>query len=911
MGTFWPVLLQLIWALQGSTAGNVGCLFNEDLCEQVTEWCFDDGAFGRCIDTEDLTPTSELYRHSLDEEDLGVLEAELQKLIERGYGWSHPHSQCILQGLLYDFQEGMPLDELECDHLKEPELEAALNLPSEEELAYIRFTPSAGDPQSDFADEVYIPHPGDEDIEAQEMGPPPRPSPFRQLYNSPSNFRSGVEVRDLIKAVPGEREIGKRNKIAGTYAALKSKLDNWPDESGEGTDGDDFNFDPIEFTKYIQSALRPSYFFRTVPTTNLVAGSKNRNIADNDDEIEYEVEKERVMVADDDSRGYTEGGNVFQSGEDSLPDLLEKLNGAFGFKRRERLDVKKPGPPYDPAFQDDSTKEGEVNKQQNKSNGQKEHINDFFLHALKSKDWPTKATEKKNIADVLSHPTDYEVIDTDYAYIQFKESIQSWNEGSRLLSSIAEIIHVSNNTFAPPKVDRNELVFKILMNNAGLNASEIAKRIDDYKSEIERKTGVTITATGIGYKHKWPQKMRLDGRSEHEVYVVGVVLVGVLAALALSAAVLYLTRKHGYKLKSHVKSEGEPMSKLYQDLCRARMSTKTPSEKETAPSQRITSLSKESDKDSPSSRSSTSSWSEEPALTNMDVATGQMVLSYMEEHLKNKEMLDTEWTALCAYEADPCATTIAQRAENLQKNRYPHALPYDHARVVLNELSNITGSDYINASTITDHDPRNAAYIVTQGPLPHTAPDLWQMVWEQGCVAMVMLTRLGEADSPLCYHYWPEEGSEMYHVYEVHLVSEHIWCDDYLVRSFYLKNLKTGETRTVTQFHFLSWPEGGVPGSTKPLLEFRRKVNKSFRGRSCPIVVHCSDGVGRSGSYVLLDMVLNRIAKGAKEIDVGATLEHIRDQRGGAVATKQQFQFILQAVADEVQAILKLLPQQP
>ena len=62
----------------------------------------------------------------------------------------------------------------------------------------------------------------------------------------------------------------------------------------------------------------------------------------------------------------------------------------------------------------------------------------------------------------------------------------------------------------------------------------------------------------------------------------------------------------------------------------------------------------------------------------------------------------------------------------------------------------------------------------------------------------------------------------MTYVHKVHLVSEHIWCDDYLVRSFYLKNLKTGETRTVTQFHFLSWPEGGVPGSTKPLLEFRR-----------------------------------------------------------------------------------------
>ena len=85
-----------------------------------------------------------------------------------------------------------------------------------------------------------------------------------------------------------------------------------------------------------------------------------------------------------------------------------------------------------------------------------------------------------------------------------------------------------------------------------------------------------------------------------------------------------------------------------------------------------------------------------------------------------------------------------------------------------------------------------------------------------------MLTRLTEEGKGMCYRYWPGEGSELYHIYEVHLVSEHIWCDDYLVRSFYLKNLRTGETRTVTQFHFLSWPENGVPHSTKALLEFRR-----------------------------------------------------------------------------------------
>lgn len=119
----------------------------------------------------------------------------------------------------------------------------------------------------------------------------------------------------------------------------------------------------------------------------------------------------------------------------------------------------------------------------------------------------------------------------------------------------------------------------------------------------------------------------------------------------------------------------------------------------------------------------------------------------MEDHLKNKGRLDKEWEALCAYEADPCTTGAASQVANAKKNRYQDVLPYDHSRVVLNDASNASGSDYINASTIvrklsliasssrlitinysqTDHDPRNPAYIATQGPLAHTAADFWQV----------------------------------------------------------------------------------------------------------------------------------------------------------------------------------------
>ncbi|XP_076360989.1 receptor-type tyrosine-protein phosphatase N2-like isoform X3 [Tachypleus tridentatus] len=262
-----------------------------------------------------------------------------------------------------------------------------------------------------------------------------------------------------------------------------------------------------------------------------------------------------------------------------------------------------------------------------------------------------------------------------------------------------------------------------------------------------------------------------------------------------------------------------------------------------SPKRRSSLFQSEPSQPSPSSRFSISSCflcrNEEPVTSNMDISTGHMILSYMEDHLNNKNRFDREWEALCAYEAEPYSTSAAELPQNINKNRFPGVLPYDHSRVILNNLSNISSSDYINANTIIDHDPINPAYIATQGPLPHTAADFWQMVWEQGSVVIVMLTRLMENDVAMCYRYWPEEGSEVYDIYEIHLVSEHIWCDDYLVQSPYLKNVKNSETRTVTQFHFLSWPDNGVPTSIKALLKFKRKVNKSYRGRSCPIVVHC------------------------------------------------------------------------
>jgi len=282
-------------------------------------------------------------------------------------------------------------------------------------------------------------------------------------------------------------------------------------------------------------------------------------------------------------------------------------------------------------------------------------------------------------------------------------------------------------------------------------------------------------------------------------------------------------------------------------------------------------------------------------------------LAYLEEHLTDQDKLDKEWSTLRLYQPDKTETTVALLDENKSKNRNAAVVPYDAARVHLKCLMDSDDTGYINASPITDSDPAHPAYIAAQGPLPSTTADFWQMIWEQGSVVIVNLTKLNENGDVKCHRYWPENGSEIHGIFEVHLVSEHIWCEDYLVRSFYLKNVRTNETRTVTQFHYLTWPSNGVPASPKSLLEFRRKVNKSYRGRNCPIIVHSSDGAGRTGTFCLLDLTLFRIAKGIKEINIAANLEHLRDQRMQLVSTKEQYEFVLNCVAMEVQAIVKTL----
>ncbi|XP_067370852.1 protein tyrosine phosphatase receptor type Na isoform X2 [Channa argus] len=544
----------------------------------------------------------------------------------------------------------------------------------------------------------------------------------------------------------------------------------------------------------------------------------------------------------------------------------------------------------------------------------------------------------------------------EYGYIVTNQSPLSLYDGVKLLGRLADKIHLTTSSFINISVVGPALTFRIRQNEQNMTAAEVAGKADSVKTFLESETGLKIVQTGVGERtdaRGLPQVTRVSQSSSGTVItLVSMAVVGGVLVLAMAVACLrhyaqqVANEKLGlgpeagtethfdYQVKQHKGNSCCYHSSM--ELCRQHMASKSllcrqdclvgvsgnmagsaigtgAGGRRGTDTSRVSSVSSQfSDgpQHSPSStHSSTPSWSEEPAQSNMDISTGHMILAYMEDHLRNKDRLQKEWEALCSYQAEPSSVAVAQVPSNKDKNRHGESLPYDHSRVKLKTEANPSKQDYINASFIFDHDPRQPAYIATQGPLPHTVADFWQMVWENGCTVIVMMTALVEDGEKQCERYWPDEGSSLYHIYEVNLVSEHIWCKDFLVRSFYLKNVQTQETRTLTQFHLLSWPADGIPTSTRPLLDFRRKVNKCYRGRSCPIIVHCSDGTGRTGTYILIDMVLNRMAKGVKEIDIAATLEHIRDQRPGLVRTKDQFEFALTAVAEEVNAILKALPQ--
>ncbi|XP_069048465.1 receptor-type tyrosine-protein phosphatase delta isoform X43 [Lepisosteus oculatus] len=234
---------------------------------------------------------------------------------------------------------------------------------------------------------------------------------------------------------------------------------------------------------------------------------------------------------------------------------------------------------------------------------------------------------------------------------------------------------------------------------------------------------------------------------------------------------------------------------------------------------------------------------------------------------------------------------------NKPKNRYANVIAYDHSRVLLSAIEGIPGSDYINANYIDGYRKQNA-YIATQGSLPETFGDFWRMIWEQRSANIVMMTKLEERSRVKCDQYWPTRGTETYGLIQVTLLDT-VELATYCVRTFALYKNGSSEKREVRQFQFTAWPDHGVPEHPTPFLAFLRRVKACNPPDAGPMVVHCSAGVGRTGCFIVIDAMLERI-KHEKTVDIYGHVTLMRSQRNYMVQTEDQYIFIHDALLEAV-----------
>ncbi|XP_061804029.1 tyrosine-protein phosphatase non-receptor type 6 [Nerophis lumbriciformis] len=278
---------------------------------------------------------------------------------------------------------------------------------------------------------------------------------------------------------------------------------------------------------------------------------------------------------------------------------------------------------------------------------------------------------------------------------------------------------------------------------------------------------------------------------------------------------------------------------------------------------------------------------------------------------KSKAGFWEEFDALQKFEAKvKKSREEGQRPENKTKNRYKNILPFNDTRVTLQDADpNVVGSDYINANFVrnTLWDSENPkVYIATQGCLATTVNDFWQMVWQENTRVIVMTTREVEKGRNKCVPYWPDsETSKVVGSYVVTPKSERD-AVDYKVRVLEVAPVnKPKHSRTVWHYQYLSWPDHGVPQEPGAVLSFLTQVNakQDEYHDAGPMVVHCSAGIGRTGTIVVIDMIIgtiNTIGLNC-DIDISKYIQMVREQRSGMVQTEAQYRFIYLAVSEYIQ----------
>jgi protein tyrosine phosphatase len=229
---------------------------------------------------------------------------------------------------------------------------------------------------------------------------------------------------------------------------------------------------------------------------------------------------------------------------------------------------------------------------------------------------------------------------------------------------------------------------------------------------------------------------------------------------------------------------------------------------------------------------------------------------------------------------------------SLSKNRYPDILPFENTRVCL-ESNHTDGSDYINANFVLDQK-----YISCQAPLYPTIADFWKMVWEQKSIVIVMLTNLIESGRIKAIIYWPiyVDNPVTYGDITVTLVAE-LKLEHFVLR--YLNLQKGDEFRQIIHVHYTEWPDHGVPKLTRGILCLCKQINIFLDDalEISPIIVHCSAGIGRSGSFITIHHAINQIDRN-QSYDILSTAKQLRRDRIGMIQTEEQYRLIYQTIKD-------------
>uniref|UniRef100_A0A5F8AIS9 protein-tyrosine-phosphatase n=2 Tax=Macaca mulatta TaxID=9544 RepID=A0A5F8AIS9_MACMU len=263
------------------------------------------------------------------------------------------------------------------------------------------------------------------------------------------------------------------------------------------------------------------------------------------------------------------------------------------------------------------------------------------------------------------------------------------------------------------------------------------------------------------------------------------------------------------------------------------------------------------------------------------------------------------------FEGQSAPWDSAKKDENRMKNRYGNIIAYDHSRVRLQTIEGDTNSDYINGNYIDGYHRPNH-YIATQGPMQETIYDFWRMVWHENTASIIMVTNLVEVGRVKCCKYWPDD-TEIYKDIKVTLIETELLAE-YVIRTFAVEKGGAGgeancspsrevsqrgvhEIREIRQFHFTGWPDHGVPYHATGLLGFVRQVKSKSPPNAGPLVVHCSAGAGRTGCFIVIDIMLD-MAEREGVVDIYNCVRELRSRRVNMVQTEEQYVFIHDAILE-------------